>query len=78
MAEQVCKAVYERGIFKPLESVELPERQQVTLTIRPAPSADADAELDEWQQVYEGLSDQDIDEIESITLDRRHFMAQKE
>ncbi|MCI0379847.1 MAG: DUF104 domain-containing protein [Gemmataceae bacterium] len=27
------KAIYENGVFRPLESVQLPERQQVTVTI---------------------------------------------
>ena len=28
-------AVYERGVFRPLETVELPERAEVRLTIEP-------------------------------------------
>ena len=27
------KAIYENGVFRPLESVDLPERQEVTVTI---------------------------------------------
>jgi predicted DNA-binding antitoxin AbrB/MazE fold protein len=27
------KAIYENGVFRPLESVQLPERQEVTVTI---------------------------------------------
>ena len=27
------KAIYENGVFRPLEAVDLPERQQVTVTI---------------------------------------------
>jgi hypothetical protein len=36
-----------------------------------------DQELESWHQVFAGLSDKDIQEIESIALDRSHFMAQE-
>jgi hypothetical protein len=36
-----------------------------------------DQELESWHQVYSELSDQEITEIESIALDRSHFMAQE-
>jgi hypothetical protein len=32
-------------------------------------------ELESWHQVYSGLSDQDIVEIESIALDRSHIFG---
>jgi predicted DNA-binding antitoxin AbrB/MazE fold protein len=32
MSVQV-KAIYENGVFRPLQSVDLPERQEVTMTI---------------------------------------------
>ncbi len=30
-----------------------------------------------WSQVYEGLSDEDIDEIEAIALDRSHWRTKE-
>ena len=41
------------------------------------PSEDPDQALEAWQQVYEGLSEQEVVEIESIALDRDHFMPQQ-
>lgn len=41
------------------------------------PGEDPDQALQAWQQVYEGLSEQEIVEIESIALDRNHFMRQE-
>jgi len=41
------------------------------------PVENPDQELESWHQVFAGLSDKDIQEIESIALDRSHFMAQE-
>jgi predicted DNA-binding antitoxin AbrB/MazE fold protein len=75
--ERVLEAIYESGVFRPLESVDLPEHQQVILSIHPLSVEHADTELEAWQQVYSGLSDQDIAEMEAIALDRSRFMDQQ-
>ena len=31
-----------------------------------------------WHQVYEGLSDDDVSEVEAIALDRVHFMPKRD
>lgn len=41
------EAVYQGGVFRPLEEVRLPENQRVVLNIQAAPSADAAAWLAE-------------------------------
>jgi predicted DNA-binding antitoxin AbrB/MazE fold protein len=73
--DHVLEAVYENGVFKPLESLKLPEHQRVRITIQLPPVENPDEELESWHQVYAGLSDSDICEIESIAFDRSHFMA---
>ncbi len=75
--ERILEAVYENGVLTPLESLDLPERQRVTVIIYVPAAEGPDDALEAWQQVYEGLSDQDIAEIERITLDRSHFMRQE-
>ncbi len=43
---QTIEAIYEQGVFKPLQLVELPERQKVVLTIEaPGEGGDPDVEL---------------------------------
>ena len=74
--DYILEAIYEHGVFKPLESLKLPEQQKVMITIQLPPVENPDEELESWHQVYAGLSDSDIREIESIALDRSHFMAQ--
>jgi predicted DNA-binding antitoxin AbrB/MazE fold protein len=68
-------AVYEQGVLKPLEPLALPEGQHVTVTIDEPPVAESPEDaLQAWQQVYAGLSDEEIAEIEAIALDRSNFM----
>jgi predicted DNA-binding antitoxin AbrB/MazE fold protein len=71
----VIEAVYEHGAFKPLEPVELQEGQRVTLSVEPMASteAEAEAQLQAWQRVYEGLSEDEIREVEAVALDRSCF-----
>jgi predicted DNA-binding antitoxin AbrB/MazE fold protein len=48
------EAMYEDGVFKPLESLELPDRQRVTITITSLPDSGTDIagyfEPDEWER----------------------------
>ena len=75
--ENIFEAIYENGVLKPLEPIKLPEHQRVTITIQPLLIENPDQELESWHQVYAGLSDMGISEIESIALDRSHFMVQE-
>lgn len=75
--ERVVEAIYENGILTPLESLDLPERQRLIITIRLPATEGPDQALKAWQQVWEGLSEQEVAEIESIALDRSHFMRQE-
>lgn len=73
---QTIEAVYEQGVFKPLQPVKLTEGQKVALSLEPMAMTreEAEAQLREWQKVYEGLSEEDIVEVEAIALDRSNFM----
>ncbi|MGH7961308.1 MAG: antitoxin family protein [Candidatus Binatia bacterium] len=74
--DHVLEAIYESGVFKPLETIHLSEHQRVLLTIHSLLADSPHTKLEAWQQVYAGLSDQDITEIEAIALDRSRFLAQ--
>jgi len=75
--ESIFEAIYEDGVLKPLEPIKLPEHQRVKITIQPLLIGNPDQELESWHQVYAGLSDKEISEIETIALDRSHFMIQE-
>lgn len=75
--ERTVEAVYEGGVLTPLEPLGLPERQRVIITIQTPVLENADAVLRAWQEVYEGLPEQDVREMERIARDRGNFMRQE-
>ncbi len=73
---QAVDAVYEQGSFRVLSITELPleEGQQVRLIIETSTQPPEDA-LDLAVRVYEGLSEEEIVEVERIAMDRRDFFS---
>jgi predicted DNA-binding antitoxin AbrB/MazE fold protein len=70
---RVLEAVYKGGMLKPLEDPGLEENQRVLLEIRTEPRELGLPALEAWHRVYDGLSKNEIAEIEAIALDRSHF-----
>jgi predicted DNA-binding antitoxin AbrB/MazE fold protein len=73
---RVVDAIYENGMLKPLETLDLPEHQRVRITIH-EPLESLEETLEAWHQVYEGCADEEIAQIETIALDRTRFMRQE-
>ena len=69
---RVLEAVYEDGVLKPLTDPGL-EHQRVVVEIRLSSEPTAESELEKWHRVFEGFSDAQIAEVETIALDRSHF-----
>ena len=70
------EAIYEDGVFRPLLSIpDISEGQRVRIVVEIAREDNSDEEiiLELAASVYGGLSDQDVDEIESIALNRGTF-----
>jgi len=63
-------AVYEHGVFRVLDAneVSIPDGQRVRITVELATSKDV---LDLMLHFYDGTSEEEIQEIEKIALDRR-------
>jgi predicted DNA-binding antitoxin AbrB/MazE fold protein len=76
--QQVLDAVYENGVFRPLQAPEVAEGQQVKLVVKTTTELTPDEMLELAAQVYQGLSDQDINDIEQIALDRENFFGERE
>ncbi len=76
--QQVVEAIYENGVFRPLKTPELSEGQAVQLIVQAKHPLDPRQMLQLAAEVYQGLSEQEIDEIESIALDRRNFIITPE
>ncbi|MGI0016578.1 MAG: antitoxin AF2212-like protein [Nitrososphaera sp.] len=74
--KQSIYAVYENGAFKPThpDRVHIPEGRRVTLFIDDSASPEP---LRLAACVYEGLSAQEVNEIEQIALDRSRFFERQ-
>ena len=73
--EQMLEAVFEPGTFRLLEAsaVTLVDGQHVRLSVERVGTPDDVLALAE--RVYDGLSEEEIDEVERISLDRRTFFG---
>ncbi len=74
---QTVEAVFENGTFRLLESPAVPlvDGQHVWLTVET--EATPEDVLALAGQVYAGLSDEEIDGVERISLDRRAFFGDR-
>ncbi len=73
--QQILDAIYENGVFRPLKPLEMSEGQQVRLVIESGAALKPDEMLKLAAQVYQGLSNQEIDEVEQTAFDRRNFFG---
>ena len=75
---QTIEAVFENGSFIPLDKVSLPfsPGQRVKLIVEVSSESQEDL-IELATQVYDGLSDQEVDEIEQIALDRTNFLPDR-
>lgn len=77
-AVNVVDAVYEDGVFRPLSPVtdSVAEGQHVRLTISPVSEAgDSDDPLELLRNIYAGVSEEEISEIEKVMLDRSNWRS---
>jgi predicted DNA-binding antitoxin AbrB/MazE fold protein len=74
---QSLDAVFENGVFRPLTPPELPDGQHVRIEIEAPSQGNSDEVLDLAAQVYQGLSETQIEEIEKIALSRRAFFEER-
>ena len=80
--QQTLDAVYEDGVLKPLEALDLEEHQRVRITVataaepanRGGEAAVQDSVLTGWLDVYAGLTTEEVAEVERIALNRSRFM----
>ena len=77
MATETIEAVYEHGGFRPIAPVDmnLTEGQKVRLVVEPIEKPDDILAL--AAQVYEGLSNEQIDSIEQHSRRRENFFGER-
>lgn len=64
------EAVFEDGVFKPVERPEIPEGEHVQLTVETAVRPEHEDPLELAARVSRGLRPEEIDEVEGIALQR--------
>lgn len=74
--QQIVKAVYENGVFRPLKAPELSEGQEVQLIVQSKNKISSDQMLQIAAEAYEGLSAEQIQDIEQIALERQNFFGE--
>jgi predicted DNA-binding antitoxin AbrB/MazE fold protein len=73
---QTIKARYHDGVLQPLEPLALAEETEVQVTVDTTVAVSADEILRRATQVYQGLTSDQIAEVETIALDRRRFFRE--
>ena len=76
MATQVITAIYEDGVLKPLQPLDLPDKKTVYITVASEDEQTDEDPLEAWHSVYADLSEEEVAEIEAIALQRDNFMSQ--
>ena len=69
------EAIFEDGVFKPVDRPEIAEGQHVQLTVETTARLEHEDPIELAARVYRGLPSEEIDEIERIALERAHFFT---
>lgn len=74
--EQTLEVIYEDGVFRPVTppDTSIAEGQRLWVRVADKP----ESVLDLLGQVYDGLPEEEIQEIEKVMLDRSHFFSVRE
>ena len=75
---QTIEAIYQGGIFRPLKPVspDLKEGQEVLINVESV-TGGMNRIMQLAENFYEGLSEDVIDEIEEVALDRSSFFGER-
>ncbi|MEW6357637.1 MAG: antitoxin family protein [Planctomycetota bacterium] len=72
--KETIDAIYRDGVFKPMRRPKISEGQKVRMQVEEVSVSRVNL-LKLAAQVYEGLSEDQINEIEQIALNRRNFFG---
>ncbi|MDF0644553.1 MAG: antitoxin family protein [Nitrospira sp.] len=73
---QTVKARYHDGVLEPLEPLTLADEAEVQVTVETVSSVSAEEILHRAANVYQGLPPEQVKEVETIALNRRHFFRE--
>lgn len=69
---RTVEAIFEDGVLKPTSPLDIAEHKKVTLIIKDEAGEPVDI-LSLASMVYSGLSPEDIEDVEKLSLDRSRF-----
>ena len=75
--KQIVEAIYIDGVFKPVKPLNISEGQHVRLEIVEPTEENPEDLLELAAQVYDGLTDDEIDKIEKVSTQRLDFFGER-
>ena len=73
---QTIKARYHDGVLQPLEPLALADEAEVQVTVDTEVAVSVDEVLRRAARVYQGLTSDQVTEVETIALDRQRFFRE--
>jgi len=73
---QTIKARYHDGVLQPLEPLILADEAEVQLTVETESTVSVDDILQRATRVYQGLTSDEIAQVENIALNRQQFFRE--
>lgn len=73
---QTIKARYHHGVLQPLEPLILADEAEVQLTVETDSTVSADDILQRAARVYQGLTADEVAQVEAIALNRQEFFRE--
>ena len=79
---QIIEAIYQNGVFRPLAPISANihdgEKVMIEVSEKEFVVSDENPIMKLAENFYEGLSAEDVAEIERVTLDRSNFFGERE
>ena len=73
---QTIKARYHEGVLQPLEPLSLADEAEVQVTVETESTVSTDDILQRAAGVYQGLTPDEVTQVEAIALNRRQFFRE--
>lgn len=73
---QTIKARYRDGVLQPLEPLALADEAEVQVTVESSTPVSVEDILRRTAGVYQGLTAEEVGQVEAIALDRQHFFRE--
>jgi predicted DNA-binding antitoxin AbrB/MazE fold protein len=73
----ILEVVFENGVFRPLSTPSIPDGKRLRIRMEPTQRESPKDILELAGSVFDGLSDEEMDDVERIATDRRDFFEDR-